>query len=283
MLPIKSEFKSIKVSYVETKKFTIKIPSFKIPTHYIKGVGILVGFYLIYYTLSFNPPSITQMEESCLIGTGMIRVMPLPMKDDPIPMIPEIPEEVEDQGTEKIISITDIIPNTKSNKKVLDFICTNEVLKRAFNVQSSTGLYVATVIGQKGVESAWNNSSLCNKTRNYGNIKCFQRHNHVKAGCIRAWDKREKSNDWYVKVNSNWQGWSIYKNLIYSRYMKAANQKEIRDQLTWLKKKGWATDKNYDKKIWKVINQYNLIKLQEYIDAGYTITSDTGKYILLEQ
>ena len=65
--------------------------------------------------------------------------------------------------------------------------------------------------------------------------------------------------------------------------MKAANQEEIKEQIVWLKKKRYATDKNYVGTLWSVVNKYNLIKLQDYIDQGYTITTETGKYTLLKQ
>ena len=179
---------------------------------------------------------------------------------------------------EKKIPITHII----KDKKVLDYICYNQVIQRAYEVQRKTGLSAATIIGQKGVESNWDKSSLCKKTKNYGNIKCFKKHNHKKFGCVQAWDKIEKSNHYYVKAKTNWKGWSLYTNLIYKRYMKAASQSDIKDQLIWLKKKGYATDKNYVKTIWGVIQKYNLDKLQRYIDSGYTITTTNGKFILFQ-
>lgn len=270
MLPVKK--KTIEVSYVETKPYTIKIPSFVIPVHYLKiGSCIFLGLGIFGLSTSFSP---TIIKPEFAKETAFAIVMDVG-KSEKIEKI----EETE----EKVIPITDIIPNTKANQKVLNFICTNEVLSRAFKVQKETGLKVATIIGQKGVESAWNNSSLCKKTKNYGNIKCFLKHNHTNAGCIRAYDKIEGSNDWYVKLNSNWEGWNFYKDLIYRRYMKAANQEEIKEQIVWLKKKRYATDKNYVGTLWSVVNKYHLIKLQEYIDKGFTITSETGKYTFLKQ
>lgn len=254
------------VSLIETKPVIIKIPAFLIPVHYIQISSCVLLVVLILGILtSFNEPVITEYKSSVVAVAGL-------------------PEQEEYfVSTDKVIPITDIIPNTKANQKVLNFICTNEVLSRAFKVQQETGLKVATIISQKGVESAWNNSSLCKKTKNYGNIKCFKKHNHTKAGCVRAYDKIEKSNDWYVKLNSNWEGWNFYKDLIYRRFMVAANQQEIKEQIVWLKKKRYATDKDYVEKLWYVVEVYNLIKLQDYIDKGYTITTETGKYTLLKQ
>lgn len=273
MLPVKK--KTIEVSYVETKPYTIKIPSFVIPVHYLKiSSCIALGLGILGLSTSFSP---TIIKPEFTKETAFATVINVGKSEEI-----EEKEEVEEQE-DKVIPITDIIPNTKANQKVLNFICTNEVLSRAFKVQQETGLKVATIVSQKGVESAWDNSSLCKKTKNYGNIKCFKKHNHTNAGCVRAYDKIEGSNDWYVKLNSNWEGWNFYKDLIYRRYMKAANQEEIKEQIVWLKKKRYATDKNYVGTLWSVVNKYHLIKLQEYIDKGFTITSETGKYTFLKQ
>lgn len=259
------------VSLIETKPVIIKIPAFLIPVHYIQiSSCVLLAVLILGILTSFNEPVITEYKASVVAVAGL-------------PEQEEYFTTDKTDRTNKVISITEIIPNTKENKRVLNFICTNEVLSRAFKVQQETGLKVATIISQKGVESAWNNSSLCKKTKNYGNIKCFKKHNHAEAGCVRAYDKIEKSNDWYVSHQTNWEGWNFYKDLIYRRYMKAANQEEIYDQLVWLKKKRYATDKNYVGTLWSVVNKYSLVKLQDYIDQGYTITTETGKYILLKQ
>ena len=274
MLPVKNKTKITEVSYVETKPFIIKIPSFLVPVQHIKIGSCLFLALGILGLSSTSNPTIVKPTFKTHNETAFATVI-------------SVGETVEVEETEvveeKVIPITQIIPNTKANQKVLNFICTNEVLSRAFKVQQETGLKVATIISQKGVESAWDNSSLCKKTKNYGNIKCFKKHNHTNAGCVRAYDKIERSNDWYVKLNSNWEGWNFYKDLIYRRYMSAANQQEIKEQIVWLKKKRYATDKNYVGTLWSVVNKYSLIELQNYIDQGYTITSETGKYTFLKQ
>ena len=262
MLPVKK--KTIEVSYFETKPITI--PSFIIPIYYIKIGTIFILCSLLFITLtSVNKPITVQEYEP---QKGIVEVCNL-----------EQPEEYfSTETTEKTIALTDII----TSKKVLDFIDDSQVLERAYKVQKETGLSVATIIAQKGIESNWNNSSLCKKTKNYGNIKCFKKHDHSKAGCVRAYDKREKSNDWYVKANTNWEGWNVYKNLIYKRYMKAASQQEVYNQIVWLKKKGYATANNYVEIVWGAVVKNNLLELQKYIDQGYTITSESGKYVFLK-
>lgn len=284
MLPVKSEIKSVEVSYVETKSFLIKIPSLKIPLHYLKVGGICISLGLLFVVLtSLDTPVVEERNISQEVLTDtVVSAMGIVESVEQVEAVEEEPVE----KVKKVIPITNIV----RNKKVLDFICHNQVLQRAYQVQKSKGLSVATIIGQKGVESNWNNSSLCKSTKNYGNIKCKcnwdkglrAKHSKTKE-CVRAWDKIEKSNHYYVKLSSNWEGWKLYDNLIGKRYMKAASQKEVYDQLVWLKKKQYATDKNYVNTIWNVIKQNNLMELQRHIDEGYTITTTNGKYILLEQ
>jgi hypothetical protein len=275
MLPVKSEIKSVRVSYVETRPKTIKIPSFKIPVQNLKIAGIfLLLLCIAFVSTSFNPPVVEE------------RDLTVTIKSSEIVEASVLPNIFVPKNKPLTIPITDII----KDKKVLDFLCKNEMIKRAKEVQDKTGLSVATILAQKGVESNWGRSSLTNKTRNNGNIKCKcnwskeLRAQHNKTGfCIQAWDKKEKSNHYYVSLKTNYEGWRLYRDLIYKRYMKAAKQDNIYSQIVWLKKQRYATDKNYVSVVWSVVNQYNLIKLQEYIDKGYTITTTNGKYKLIEQ
>lgn len=276
---IKSEIKSVKVSYVETKQKVIKIPSFRIPVQRIKiGVLIILNLSLILFLTSFDQ-RVEKFDPAIhvLVPQDTNKIITI-VKAEFKPQ-----EEKTSLASSKTIPITDIIPLTKNNKKVLDFICSNEFLKRAYENQNLTGLLVATAIVQKGVESAWNKSSLCSKTKNYGNIKCFKKHKHGNGECVRAYDKIEKSNDYYVKVDTNWKGWTLYRTLLNKRYSKATIQDNVYDQLVWLKKKRYATDKDYVEKLWSVTKQYHLLKLQQYIDEGYTITTMNGKFVLLQQ
>lgn len=271
MLPIKSELKQ--VSYIETKSF--RIPSFKIPVQSLKIAGIfLLLLCIAFVSTSFNPVVIEE------------RDLTAPVKSPEIVEASVLPNIFVPKSSSKTIPITDII----KDKKVLDFLCKNEMIKRAKDVQDKTGLSVATILGQKGVESNWGKSSLTKKTRNNGNIKCKcnwdnkLRDKHKSFGyCIRAWDKKERTNHYYVSLKTNYEGWKLYESLIYKRYMAAAKQDNVYDQIVWLKKQRYASDKNYVSVIWNIVNKYNLLKLQEYIDKGYTITTESGKYKLLIQ
>ena len=190
----------------------------------------------------------------------------------------------------KEIAITDII----TDSRVIDFITHNEILKRAYNVQKKTGLSTCTIIAQKGLESNWGKSSLCALTKNLGNIKCFnkncQKYNvrlnkrgqkgSVTSHCVQLYDDSWK--DRYIRFNTYQEGWNSYCSLIERIYQNAAKSKTFQGECKNLKKRGYATDKNYDSKLIGLIHSTNLDKLQKYIDEGYVITSKNGKYIFLE-
>ena len=183
----------------------------------------------------------------------------------------------------KKIAITEIV----KDPKILDYICHNEVLKRAIQASDETGLSIALVIAQKGVESNWGQSSLTKKTNNEGNIKCkcsFNkklRKKHEKMDvCKRGYDKIEKSNHWYVKLKTKWEGMAFYKNLINRSYKKVRNMDSYEDQIRYMKKKGYATMDGYDKIIIKVIKNNKLDELEKYVNMGYIITTTNGAYNL---
>ena len=95
------------------------------------------------------------------------------------------------------------------------------------------------------------------------------------------WD--DGPNDRYVKHDTFWEGWEQYAGLINKTYSKAASKKTVREEAIALKARGFATDRNYANKIVGIAKKCNFIELQKYINEGYTITTESGKYVLLQQ
>jgi flagellum-specific peptidoglycan hydrolase FlgJ len=206
-----------------------------------------------------------------------------------------IPVSIFKSKSSKKIAITEIV----KNEKALEFICHNEVLTRAFYVQEKTGLSVATILAQKGLESNFSKSTFTARTKNLSNIKCIKkecRKSNWKGAkapkkrgqtgsetshCIQLWD--DGPNDRYVKHDTFWEGWEQYAGLINKTYSKAASKKTVREEAIALKKRGFATDRNYANKIVGIAKKCNFIELQKYINEGYTITTESGKYVLLQQ
>ena len=206
-----------------------------------------------------------------------------------------IPVSIFKSKSSKKIAITEIV----KNEKALEFICHNEVLTRAFYVQEKTGLSVATILAQKGLESNFSKSTFTARTKNLSNIKCIKKEcrkanwkgskapkkrgqtGSETSHCIQLWD--DGPNDRYVKHDTFWEGWEQYAGLINKTYSKAASKKTVREEAIALKKRGFATDKNYANKIVGIAKKCNFIELQKYINEGYTITTESGKYVLLQQ
>lgn len=202
--------------------------------------------------------------------------------------------------TPKLLTVNNIKESIKKSKKTvpitnyikdknyLEFICHNEVLKRAIEVQKETGILATVAIVQKGLESRWGNSGLTKTTKTLGNIKCrikeHRKHNyssikkghigHIGTHCTQLYD--DHPWDRFVNSSTYEEGWNKYKSLIKSRYSSAAKSRIPESQVSRIKELGYATDDKYVKKIMSVYNKEDFAGLQKAIDEGYTITSQTG-------
>lgn len=189
------------------------------------------------------------------------------------------------------ISITDVI----KDKKVLNFICHNEVLKRARKIEEITGIKTSLIIAQKGLESAWGTSKFTNITKCLGNIKCVNKKckknnirgikhkqiGHIGDHCVQLYD--DKWSDRFVRYSSFGEGWKKYLELMSNKRYKSAGKKlTYQEQIRKIGSSGYATDPNYASKTINIMKKTGLENLQKYIDEGYTITTQTGKIVLLE-
>lgn len=192
---------------------------------------------------------------------------------------------------EKKISITEII----KDEKLIDFLCQGEVIKRAVNVGKKTGLDETTIIGMKAIESRMGQSTLCNITKNLGNVKCFNKKckkNNVKglrkgqrgnvgSHCVQFYD--DAPSDRFVRYNTWGEGWKKWEQLMCKTYAKAGKKEGSLNQLRTIKRIGYATNPQYVSIIQGYIVKTGLQDLQKYINEGYTITTESGKYVLLQQ
>lgn len=191
----------------------------------------------------------------------------------------------------KTIAINEIV----KDPKILDFITHNEVLQRVYKISQITGLKPSVLIAQKGLESAWGNSTFTKTTKCLGNIKCNNkackklnkrglRHKQmgsVGSHCVQLYD--DNPSDRFVRFATYQEGWNHYQKLIEKRYMSAGTKATASGQIQRIKSLGYATDKKYPAKVMSIITKNKLNVLDEYILKGYTITSMTGKYTYLEQ
>lgn len=262
---------------------------------------LIVNLLLLVYIIQPNPVvektcNTKMVEFECTqfrpvdSGSNEEQIRPVTMSMTPKLQIGNSKVTVKKKNT-KSIPITNVI----KDPMVLDFICKNQFLQRSFEVQKKTGLLVSTIIAQKGIESNWGKSSLTKKTKNLSNIKCnrkeCKKHNiklkkrkqmgSVTNHCIQLWD--DSPADRFVRLDTNWEGWKQYEQLLNKRYSGVRKSKTVLGQARELKKKGWATDKNYAKTLDNTAKKFNFNELQKYINQGYTITTTNGKYILLKQ
>lgn len=191
----------------------------------------------------------------------------------------------------KTIAINEII----TDPKVLEFITHNQVLERVHSISKTTGLKPSVLIAQKGLESAWGQSTFTKTTKCLGNIKCNKKEckkrnkkglKHKQMGdigphCVQLYD--DNPSDRFVRFATYQEGWNHYDQLINKRYMSAGKKTTSSAQINKIKSLGYATDKKYPAKVISIIEKNKLNKLDEYILKGYTITSMTGKYTYLKQ
>jgi len=190
------------------------------------------------------------------------------------------------------VAITDIV----RDKNMLEFICHNQMLERTRVASEKTGLLPSVIIAQKALESRYGRSTLTNATKNNGNIKCRctynreLRHKHEqaekngKAVCVQMYDKIERSNHRYVKVQTYWQGWNLYTNLMNQpRYAKVRRARHYTSQAAALKRCGYATAPNYADTICAIIRRNNLDRLDElFSQKNVRITTSNGNFALCE-
>ena len=112
------------------------------------------------------------------------------------------------------------------------------------------------------IESRAGHSKLAINNNNHFGMKCFSK-KCSKDHCSNATDDHHK--DFFRKYKTIWESWRDHSLLLQGDRYKSL-KKYKRDYKKWakgLKKAGYATDKNYDKKLIDVIEKYQLYKLDE--------------------
>lgn len=115
-------------------------------------------------------------------------------------------------------------------------------------------------MAQALVESRAGTSTLAKNNHNHFGVKCFSK-KCKKGHCTNLTDDSHK--DFFRNYNSAWESWRAHSLLLNSKKYKSL-QKYGNDYKAWakgLKKLGYATDKNYDKKLIELIEKYKLYRL----------------------
>ena len=151
-----------------------------------------------------------------------------------------------------------VSPKTLADKKALAFI--KQYSSVAKTEMNKFGIPASIKMAQALIESNAGKSRLAKGNNNHFGIKCFSR-NCKKGHCTNATDDHHK--DFFRKFGSSWDSWRAHSNLLMGKRYKSlqAYGKDYKKWAHGLKKAGYATDKNYAKKLIGTIEKYQLYKL----------------------
>jgi len=151
-----------------------------------------------------------------------------------------------------------VSPKTLADKKALAFI--DQYKSVARTEMNKFGIPASIKMAQALIESNAGKSRLAKGNNNFFGIKCFSR-NCKKGHCTNATDDHHK--DFFRKFGSAWESWRAHSQLLENkRYQKLKSYgKDYKKWAEGLKKAGYATDKNYAKKLIRTIEKYQLYKL----------------------
>jgi hypothetical protein len=196
-----------------------------------------------------------------------------------------VTDVVVDNITSGSVRLSDVIRDPRA----LAYLGRNENIRRAVATANKLNAPSSVLLAQDMLESNFGKSSLTQKTKNTGNIKCrcnwdkSLRKQHAKQQvCVQAYDKLEKSNDYYVVFGSKWEGW-VKKAQILEKYqvVRAAKTKTLtpKEWCEVLHKSPYASDPRYGSSLWRLVQSNELMKLDSLIDRNISIISDNGQYV----
>ena len=129
----------------------------------------------------------------------------------------------------------------------------------AINEQKKYGIPASIKMAQGIIESRCGASVLAVGNNNHFGMKCFSK-DCPKDHCTNHIDDHHK--DFFRKYDTAWISWREHSKLLQgSRYNKLKKHKCYKKWAKGLQKAGYATDKNYAKKLIGVIEKYGLHQL----------------------
>ena len=151
-----------------------------------------------------------------------------------------------------------VAANTLQEKKAIAFI--NKYKGIAISEMKKFGIPASIKMAQALIESRAGESKLAVNNNNYFGMKCFSS-KCEKGHCTNAYDDHHK--DFFRKYKNAEESWHSHSSLIsQGRYAKLLQfGTDYKKWATGLKDAGYATDKNYDKKLIDTIEKYKLYQL----------------------
>jgi hypothetical protein len=134
-------------------------------------------------------------------------------------------------------------------------------LAAAKHQENKHNIPVAITLAQGLHESNAGNSRLAREENNHFGIKCFSK-SCKKGHCVNYADDSHK--DFFMSFRSAWSCFNYRSQFLHKDRYKHLMKLKKTDYKGWangLQKAGYATDKNYAKKLIRTIEKYNLHKL----------------------
>ena len=117
-------------------------------------------------------------------------------------------------------------------------------------------------LAQGLLESKRGKSTLAEDANNHFGIKCFKKHSHAKAGCVKLKDEKHLGKQWFCRYEKAWDCWRARSELItkgrYAHIKKSHGPKDPKGWAYALKKAGYAFDPNYAQGLMAIVNGLNL-------------------------
>lgn len=129
--------------------------------------------------------------------------------------------------------------------------------KTAVAEQKNFGVPASISLAQGCLESGNGKSVLALKANNHFGVKCMYR-SCPRGHCVNRADDSHK--DFFVKYRTPWESWRAHSKLLTSKKYRSLKKHGLNYE-QWalgLKKKGYATDRNYANSLIKIIKTYKL-------------------------
>jgi len=184
--------------------------------------------------------------------------------NSPFSMFTEEPENKEGYAQAAAFNTFETNPyapvsaNSLQEKQAIAFI--NKYKETAIAEMKKFGIPASIKMAQALIESRAGQSRLAVNNNNYFGIKCFSS-SCKKGHCTNATDDHHK--DFFRKYKDADESWRAHSSLIsQGRYANLSNfGTDYKKWAVGLKNAGYATDKNYDKKLINTIEKYRLYQL----------------------
>lgn len=296
MLPIKKE--KIEVSIIETKPYLIKIPSFKIPVHYLKMTGIFVLSCLLFVVLTsvYSPEVTTYKCPESSDNIMDVCNIEQPVKFFGVVDNPKIKENKDislEIRARAIELLKDWDPATRTfyrkgkgnsfGKQENRVVITKDSMMKYVpdflveEVLTNVPCLASITAAQTDLESNWFQSNLARNTNNGYGIKY-----------VKKWDKDEDTwmaqyreghviahddipTDKFIKFKTKWACIRFHTKFLTLLHYKKHIGKDYKGWANGLRTSGYATDKRYTNAL---LEKYKTLDLAVIDAIGYKLRKE---------